>query len=106
MAYEITVYRSGQDTGTLTYDGEKIKGIVTECWYDARNRIPAQTYTGCSATKMLSGLAGVFIPDVKGFRGIFVQPGSSPRIPRPVFASPISCSCRSGTTSSPRTAGT
>jgi hypothetical protein len=77
MPYEITVQRK-QNDGTLKYVGDI--EITTPCWWDLAKRIPAGTYTGCSATTMATKrLNAVFIPNVPGYTGIFVHQGTSPQ---------------------------
>ncbi len=80
--YEITVAR-GKSHGLLTYKGRIT--VSSRCWWDAGKKIPAATYTGCSATTMAKKLnsAGkpreaIFIPNVRGFKGIFIHMGTGP----------------------------
>jgi hypothetical protein len=80
MPYQITVYRTGPDSGKLTYEGDQVRGLVTGCWFDPHAHIPARTYPGCSATMMhTKQLPGIFIPNIPGFTGVFVHEGSSPK---------------------------
>jgi hypothetical protein len=80
--YKITVTR-GKSSGKLTYSG----GIsfTCKCWWDLAKKIPAATYAGCSATTMTTKKnskgqprEAIFIPNVKGFKGIFIHMGTSP----------------------------
>jgi hypothetical protein len=81
-AYSINV-RRGKKNGTLTYSGGAI--VSTTCWWDPVKKIPAGTYTGCSATTMAkkknsSGQPreAIFLPNVPGFKGIFIHMGTGP----------------------------
>lgn len=83
MGYTITVKRQAND-GDLTFTGDN-KTITAKCYWDADKKIPAGTYDRCSATTMArkknsKGLPreAVFIPDVKGFSGIFIHMGKVP----------------------------
>jgi len=71
-------------SGTLTFTG-KGKTITTSCYWDQQKKIPAGTYTGCSATTMArkknskgQPREAVFIPSVPGFSGIFIHMGKPP----------------------------
>lgn len=79
-SYSIKVQRSGASNGTLTFSVDNRVVFTTPCWEDADKRIPAKTYTGCSATLMASkGYQAVYLPDDQtGRRGIFVHQGTSP----------------------------
>ncbi|MAY74312.1 MAG: hypothetical protein CMJ31_06220, partial [Phycisphaerae bacterium] len=66
----------------LRYAGSK--AFTTNCWWDPAVRIPAGTYSGCSATRMRTKTnsrgekrEGVFLPSVPGHRGIFVHMGTN-----------------------------
>lgn len=78
-SYTIEIKR-GEKEGTLKCSSAKVN---TKCWWDLDNkkgRIPAGTYSGCSATTMASKKHNsVFIPNVKGWKGIFIHPGSGPK---------------------------
>lgn len=81
MSYTITVER-GKATGTLTYAGSVT--VTARCWWDLMKKIPAATYTGCSATTMSTKKnsrggprEAVYFPEVPGFRGIFIHMGTS-----------------------------
>ncbi len=77
-SYTIEVTR-GEKEGTLICKAAKVK---TKCWWDLKNKkgvIPAGTYKNCSATTMdTKKHEAVFIPNVKGWKGIFIHPGSGP----------------------------
>lgn len=80
-SYTITVER-GDLQGELTYKGGVT--VSTLCWWSRTKKIPAGTYTGCSATTMATKRnsrggprEAIFIPNVKGFKGIFVHMGTS-----------------------------
>ena len=80
--YTITVVR-GKNSGTLSYSGGI--SLETTCWWNKAKKIPAGTYSGCSATTMQTKKnslgqprEAVFLPNVKGFTGIFVHMGNSP----------------------------
>ncbi len=79
MTYTIDVAR-GKREGTLTYTGSI--SITTKTWWDLARKIPAGEYPFCSKTKMATkkNSAGgareaIFIPGVKGFKGIFIHMG-------------------------------
>lgn len=79
--YSITVER-GKTSGTLTYTGSIT--ISTTCWWDLVKKIPARTYSGCSATTMATKKnsegkprEAVYLPDVPGYKGIFIHMGTS-----------------------------
>jgi hypothetical protein len=81
-SYEITV-RRGKTKGTLTYSGGI--SVTSTCWWDLKRKIPAATYPGCSATTMNTKLnskkkprEAIFLPNVKGFKGIFIHMGTGP----------------------------
>lgn len=81
--YQITVKRA-KSSGTLTFSGAG-KTISTSCYWDPLKKIPAGTYSGCSATTMANkkNSAGkpreaVFIANVPGFSGIFIHMGKPP----------------------------
>lgn len=80
-SYSITVKRGAQQ-GDLSYAGSI--SVQATCWWDPQKKIPAGTYTGCSATTMATktNSAGnpreaVFIPNVPGFTGIFIHLGTN-----------------------------
>jgi hypothetical protein len=73
--YTIQVKR-GKATGTLTYNGSI--SVTTKCWWDLAKKIPAADYGGCSKTFMhTKKRRAIFIPDVPGFKGIFIHKGTS-----------------------------
>ena len=76
--YTIEVKR-GEKDGTLKCSGAKVN---TKCWWDMKNAkgvIPAGTYSGCSATTMATkGHHAIFLPNVKGWKGIFIHVGNGP----------------------------
>lgn len=81
MSYTIDVAR-GKTEGTLTYQGSI--SVTTTCWWDLQRRIPAGEYPFCSKTRMATkknSVGGkreaIFIPDVKGYRGIFIHKGNN-----------------------------
>lgn len=83
MIYTVNVKR-GPKNGTLTFSAPG-KKITTPCYWDLAAKIPAGTYTGCSATTMArkKNSAGkpreaIFIPNVPGFSGIFIHMGKPP----------------------------
>lgn len=83
MNYKILVKRSVTD-GDLTFTGNG-KAIVTKCYWNMNKKIPKGTYTGCSATTMDtkknskgSPREAIFIPNVKGYSGIFIHMGKKP----------------------------
>jgi hypothetical protein len=80
--YTINVSRGAKD-GTLKFTHGAIN-ISTKCWWDPKAKIPARTYTGCSATTMKTKKnslgrprEAIFIPSVPGYRGIFIHMGTS-----------------------------
>ena len=73
--YEIALERTGEVGGVLLLfkDGDLV--LETPCWEHPEERIPAEVYGDCAATKLSSsGLPGVFIPVPKR-SGIFVRAG-------------------------------
>jgi hypothetical protein len=83
VSYTITVKRKSTD-GDLTFSGGKIV-VKAKCYWNTSKKIPAGTYTGCSATTMANkknskGLprVAIFIPNVKGYTGIFIHMGKPP----------------------------
>ncbi|MCZ6836276.1 MAG: DUF5675 family protein [Planctomycetota bacterium] len=74
------VVKRGEKAGKLTCSGAKIS---TTCWWDMNNkkgRIPAGTYKGCSATQMATKkYDAIFIPNVSGWKGIFIHQGKGPK---------------------------
>lgn len=83
MTYRITVNRSEKD-GILTFKSND-KTITSKCYWNASKKIPARTYTDCSATTMSEKKnskgkprEGVFIPSVPGFSEIFIHMGQEP----------------------------
>ncbi|MBI3469279.1 MAG: L,D-transpeptidase [Planctomycetes bacterium] len=79
--YTIDIKR-GKDSGTLTYSGGV--SVSTTCWWDPKRKIPARTYTGCSATTMATKKnslgkprEAIFFPDVPGYKGIFIHMGTN-----------------------------
>ena len=76
MPYEIEVER-GEKTGKLSYTNGGFR-ITATCWWDPHKKIPDGTYSRCSATHMATkGREGIFIPNVRGYRGIFIHKGTS-----------------------------
>ena len=77
-SYVIDVTRDESD-GTLKCSAAKVN---SKCWWDLKNAkgvIPAGTYPGCSATVMATkGHNAIFLPNVKGWKGIFIHVGSGP----------------------------
>ncbi len=83
MTYKITVKR-GKKEGVLTFKSAD-KTITTPCYWNASKKIPARTYTECSATTMArkknskgKPREAVFIPNVPGFSRIFIHLGKVP----------------------------
>lgn len=83
MSYKINIKRLSTK-GTLTFKGLN-KSITTDCYWNQSKKIPAGTYSSCSATTMArkknsngKPREAVFIPDVKGFSGIFIHMGKPP----------------------------
>lgn len=83
MNYTISIQRSAKN-GTLTFRGGS-KTISTKCYWNTTKKIPAGTYTNCSATTMARKLnskgkprEAVFIPNVAGYSGIFIHMGKPP----------------------------
>lgn len=83
MNYTITVKRSLK-TGSLEFtDGTNT--ISATCYWNTAKKIPAGTYSGCSATTMTSKKnskgqprEAVFIPNVTGYSEIFIHMGKPP----------------------------
>jgi hypothetical protein len=82
-SYSIHVLRDGKSSGLLTYEGNI--SLTTKCWWDPSKKIPAATYPLCSATHMTTKKnsqggprEAVFLPNVRGFTGIFVHMGTGP----------------------------
>ena len=80
--YEIKVERR-RNEGTLTYSNGGVS-VNTSCWWDPAVKIPALTYSGCSATHMTRKLnsrgelrEGIYIPGVPGRSGIFIHMGTN-----------------------------
>ncbi|MEL6750349.1 MAG: L,D-transpeptidase family protein, partial [Pseudomonadota bacterium] len=80
MSYAITIKRKASNGG-LTFTGGG-KTITTTCYSNTSKKIPAATYLNYSTTTMTGkknskGLPreAIFIPDVKGFSGIFIHTG-------------------------------
>lgn len=80
--YNIVVTRESKE-GTLSFSVGS-ETIVTPCWWDLDKKIPAKSYSGCSATHMSnkknsSGTAreAIWLPKVQGFTGIFIHLGTS-----------------------------
>ena len=80
-SYEINVKRPKDPSstqGTLKYKGGI--SVSSKCWWREDKRIPAGSYSGCSATTMATKkYNAVFIPGVKGFTGIFIHVGGKPK---------------------------
>jgi hypothetical protein len=83
IRYTITIKRSIKD-GDLTFTGG-VKTITAKCYWNPTKKIPAGTYSGCSATTMANkknskGMPreAIFIPNVKGYVGIFIHMGKPP----------------------------
>ena len=71
--------------GDLTLTGGGGKTITAKCYWNTKKKIPAGTYSGCSATTMSKkknskgkSREAVFIPNVKGFTEIFIHMGKVP----------------------------
>lgn len=79
-SYRIEVRRQTADSGKLTFFIDGTKKLETQCWWRAKDPIPAKTYTGCSTTIMEEKrLKAVFLPnDQTGRVGIFIHAGSKP----------------------------
>lgn len=82
MNYKIEIKR-GEKQGKLTYKGQKAS-VYTTCWWDLKKKIPAATYSDCSATTMATKKnsrgqprEAIYIPNVPGFKGIFIHMGTS-----------------------------
>lgn len=83
MPYTINVTR-GTNNGTLTYTNGGVS-VSTTCWWDPNQKIPANTYNGCSATTMSTKLnsqgsprEAIYIANVTGYSGIFIHMGTGP----------------------------
>ncbi len=85
MSYLIEVERDiSKGTGTLTYKHGTVS-VVTPCWFELANPIPAKKYIGCSATHMQTKKnskgqkrEGIYLPDNQTKkRGIFIHMGVS-----------------------------
>jgi hypothetical protein len=83
MSYTINVSR-GLVNGTLSFTSGSTQ-INTTCYWDSQHKIPAGTYEKCSATTMAhkknslgNPREAVYIPDVKGYAGIFIHMGKKP----------------------------
>ena len=75
--YEITIRRGSGTTGRLSCPAVGVSEIA--CFWKKDKRIPVGTYKGCSTTKMDSKQKhAIFIPDVVGFKGIFIHKGKGP----------------------------
>lgn len=81
--YKITIKRAAKD-GTLSFSGNG-KTVNCKCYWDTAKKIPAGIYPNCSATTMArkrnskgQPREAVFIPNVKGFSGIFIHMGKPP----------------------------
>ena len=93
MPFLITVYRTGRDSGTLAYDGDKEHNLVTPCWFDAKVRPAAKNYPTCSATMMAARKwPAILLEDPPRLKGIFIHQGNDPSwsegcivIPKPVL---------------------
>ncbi len=84
--YQITVKRTGADSGTLTFDESGVSVNAT-CWWDSARKISAGTYAGCSATRMATKVdsvtgnkrPGIFLPTAvapdTGANTIFIHEG-------------------------------
>jgi hypothetical protein len=80
--YTIRVDR-GKSDGTLKFNHGSVS-VSTKCWWDPKVKIPASTYTGCSATTMATKKnskkkprEAILIPSVPGHAGIFIHMGTS-----------------------------
>lgn len=83
MVYKITIKRSAKD-GTLTFTAPG-KNITTKCYWNLTKKIPAGTYSNCSATTMArkknskgKPREAIFLPSVPGFSQIFIHMGKPP----------------------------
>ena len=75
--FTITIKRGAGTEGKLSCAEAKLTDAP--CFWKASKRIPAGTYSGGSATVMeTKGYQAVEIPNVTGFKGIFIHQGSSP----------------------------
>jgi hypothetical protein len=52
MPYDICIYRSGRNCGTLVYTGNKVKYLEAACLFDPTNTVGPGTFPNCSATIM------------------------------------------------------
>lgn len=76
--YEIVAQREKNKSGGMLSFKVDGKESFSVRFYE-RKPIPAGTYSGCSTTIMATKKAkSVFIPGVKGRKGIFVHPGTKP----------------------------
>ena len=82
MSYTINITRYEKE-GILTFKTAKAS-VSTTCYWDLKKKIPTGIYSGCSATTMArkknskkKPREGIYIPNVKGFAGIFIHMGTS-----------------------------
>lgn len=75
--YTIEIVRRAVNEGTLTFSGKT--SFSCNCWWDPKDRVPAGTYSGCSATTMPQKKnstggprEGIYIPVPKR-TGIFIH---------------------------------
>jgi hypothetical protein len=85
LPYSIEVKRDlKKGTGTVIYKSSAVS-VNTKCWFELTNPIAAKTYTGCSATLMLTkknsygtSREGIYLPDKQtNRRGIFIHMGNN-----------------------------
>jgi hypothetical protein len=81
--YSILVTRKKRE-GTLAYQGSI--ALTTKCWWDLERKVPAGKYRFCSKTRMATKLSSsgdkreaIFIPDVPGYKGVFIHMGTGPK---------------------------
>ena len=75
--YAIEIVRRAVNEGTLTFSGKTTFSCT--CWWDPKDKVPAGTYSGCSATTMAQKKnskggprEGIYIPVPKR-TGIFIH---------------------------------
>src|SRR5262249_45768881 len=75
MPYDICIYRAGRSWGTWTYTGDKVKDLVTTCWFDRAGTVGPGVYTNCSATNRASNQK----PGIQVKWGVFIHQGEGPQ---------------------------
>ena len=80
--YTIEITRQ-TNSGTLKFVHGSVSVSAT-CYWDKSRKIPAGTYSGCSATTMASKLnssggprEAIYIPNVSGYSEIFIHMGNN-----------------------------